>query len=266
MPRPPMPYAGGKQNLAQRIASLMPPHHCYVEPYAGGLSVLLAKPVSRIEVANDLDEELVTFWRVLRDQPAELERMCALTPHSRALYTDCRHPFKGTSDLETAWRIWVRLTQGRGARTDTSTGWKFVAGGTTRGCVASYLDGFLARIGPAAARLRQVSLECQPALDIIHAYDRDGTLFYIDPPYMAATRYGAQYRCEMGAEDDHAALLDTLTACTGKVMLSGYRTPLYDQRLNGWHRIDMDATCMTGGRRVESLWCNYTPPRQDTLW
>ena len=79
----PVPYFGSKQRIAHWITSLLPDHDHYVEPFAGSLSVLLAKAPSRRETVNDLDAELMTFWRVLRDQPAELLRACMLTPHSR---------------------------------------------------------------------------------------------------------------------------------------------------------------------------------------
>lgn len=81
---PPMAYFGGKQRIAERIVALFPPHRHYVEPYAGSLSVLLAKAPAKLETVNDLDGDLVTFWRMLRDRPDELIRVCALTPHSRA--------------------------------------------------------------------------------------------------------------------------------------------------------------------------------------
>ena len=73
----PFPYFGGKTSHAARIASLLPDHGHYVEPFAGSLAVLLAKPRSRMETVNDLDGDLMTFWRVLRDQPEELARACA---------------------------------------------------------------------------------------------------------------------------------------------------------------------------------------------
>src|SRR4051794_6683840 len=82
--KPPFAYYGGKTTLADRIASLLPAHTHYVEPFAGSLAVLLAKSRSKMETVNDLDQDLMTFWRVLRDQPDELARRMTLTPHARA--------------------------------------------------------------------------------------------------------------------------------------------------------------------------------------
>ena len=84
--KPPMPYYGGKQRIADRIVATFPDHLHYVEPFAGGLSVLLAKEQSKLETVNDLDRHLVTFWRVLRDRPEDLMRVCTLTPHSVFLF------------------------------------------------------------------------------------------------------------------------------------------------------------------------------------
>lgn len=119
-----MPYYGGKQRIASKIVATFPAHTHYIEPYAGGLSVLLAKPPSKIETINDLDGELVTFWRVLRDQPDELARVCALTPHARQELSICREPTDSLSDLEVARRVWSQLVQGRSGRR-TRTGWRF---------------------------------------------------------------------------------------------------------------------------------------------
>ena len=66
------------------IVDLLPAHQHYVEPFAGSLAVLLAKPRSKMETVNDLDGDLMTFWRVLRDRPEDLIARCALTPHARA--------------------------------------------------------------------------------------------------------------------------------------------------------------------------------------
>ncbi|WP_234974522.1 DNA adenine methylase [Williamsia sterculiae] len=111
MPRqtPPMAYFGGKTRLAPRIAGMLPAHGHYVEPFAGSLAVLLTKPISRMETVNDLDGDLMTFWRVLRDRPTELARVCALTPHSRAELIEAQNvsDHADLDDLERARLVWV---------------------------------------------------------------------------------------------------------------------------------------------------------------
>jgi DNA adenine methylase len=256
-----MPYSGGKQRLAARIIQLMPDHKHYVEPFAGALSVLLGKPVSLLETVNDLDGEITTFWRVLRDQPEELERRCALTPHSRALYMAARAPGQGGTDVEIAWRVWVRLSQGMGSRSNGTGGWRYAKKATGMS-LTEYLTGYVARIAPAAERLHHVSLEATDAVALIPRYDSIDTLFYVDPPYLSSTRYAGMYAVEMGGALRHQDLLGVLKQCRGSVILSGYRSELYDHELTGWTRVDLATTAMTGENRVECLWLNYEPPTQ----
>lgn len=254
--KPPMPYSGGKQKIARKIVDLLPPHDSYCEPFAGGLSVLLAKPVAPIETVNDLNGDLVAFWRVLRDQPDDLARACALTPHSRAEY---RAGLDVDVDLEKARRVWVQLTQGRGSRLNHSSGWRFVHGGN-RMSLAAYLDGYLARIAPTAQRLKHVSLECRDALEIIDAYGIDGALLYVDPPYLATTRCEVnQYQHEFASVSQHEALIRALRNTDSMVCLSGYDSDLYRDVLGDWHKAEIQTVNMRGAARVEHLWMNYEP-------
>lgn len=254
--KPPFAYYGGKTTLAPVIADLLPPHEHYVEPFAGSLAVLLAKKPSRAETVNDLDGDLVTFWRVLRDRPEELERVCALTPHSRAEFElsadlDC-------DDLERARRVWVRLTQSR-SQSMKPTGWKFQkdagAVGKTR---ASYQAAYAYRIAAAGARLQRVTLESRDALDVVRDYGSEPTCcLYVDPPYLGSTR-ATNYRVEMTNDDAHVALADALNECKASVVLSGYDAPLYAELFDGWHRVDLKgATTLSGDTdRIEVLWSN----------
>jgi len=57
-------YFGGKWAIAPWVLSHLPPHRIYVEPFGGAASILLRKPRSRIEVYNDLDEEIVGIFRI----------------------------------------------------------------------------------------------------------------------------------------------------------------------------------------------------------
>lgn len=259
---PPFPYFGGKSSTAERIVGLFPPHGHYVEPFAGSLAVLLTKDRSTMETVNDLDGYVMAFWRVLRDRPDELARVCMLTPHSRAEH-EASYDLAELDDLELARRIWVRLTQGRSG-TLRRTGWRYFRdrAGSSIG-MPGYLASYTERMISAAERLAGVSLECMPALDLIRSYGQHSeTLIYADPPYLESTRgWGNNYRVEMRKEPDHRALAEALRSCAGPVVLSGYASPLYDDELYAdWHRIEIRAhtgNATTGnGRRTEVLWSN----------
>ena len=146
--KPPITYFGGKTRIADQIAALLPPHEHYVEPFAGSLAVLLAKPPSAMETVSDLDGDLMNFWRVLRERPQELERACALTPHSRAEHQAAYEA--ADDDLERARRIWVRLTQGRSGQHHQRTGWRFYQDPRhSTSSMPDYLDAYTARLAPA---------------------------------------------------------------------------------------------------------------------
>ena len=126
-----------------------------------------------------------------------------------------------------------------------------------------YLNGYLGRMAPAAQRLRAVSLECRPALDVIADYGRHSeVLLYVDPPYLGSTRQSGGYVHEMKACGDHADLIAALRACKSAVMLSGYPSDLYDTELvegAGWDRMEIATATGQGGERqerTEVIWSN----------
>ncbi|WP_218061740.1 DNA adenine methylase [Planobispora rosea] len=257
---PPLAYYGGKVTIAEKIVRMLPRHEHYVEPFAGSLAVLLAKAPSSMETVNDLDGDLMAFWRVLRDRPADLERVCALTPHSRAEHAAAYQA--ATDELEQARRVWVRLTQGRGG-TLRNTGWRHYVRPVGTTGMPDYLAAYVARIAAAAQRLAGVSLECRPALDVIASYGQHREVcLYVDPPYLGSTRT-RNYRHEMSSEGQHRELAAALAACNATVVLSGYHSELYDELYADWHRVELDAH--TGQahdwqRRTEVLWSNRPFP------
>lgn len=274
--KPPIPYFGSKQTIAGWIVSLLPPHEHYVEPFGGSLAVLLAKPPSPLETVNDLDRRLITFWRVLRERPQELARVCALTPHARAEYGEALARIDHEADeLECARLVWVILHQGRGRRLDGHEGWRHTVARTAAGSgqnrVAATLGNSVGRIPAAAERLRTVSLECMPALDLIAKYGtHPDALLYIDPPYLGTTRGGAhRYGLEMPNEAEHRALGCVLGASRAAVLLSGYPSPLYEELYEGWHRAQTPASTGNGRSgekaRTEVLWSNRPLRAQGVL-
>jgi DNA adenine methylase len=259
---PPFAYFGGKTTAAARIVDHLPPHQHYVEPFAGSLAVLFAKPRSRMETVNDLDHEIVTFWRLLRDRPDELIRACALTPHSRVEYELADERPNSLSDIERARRVWVRLSQGRASGL-LRTGWRhYITTAGSKASMPAYLNAYVDRMADCAARLSGVTLEHRPALDLIGRYgDASDVCLYVDPPYLGSTRGQTdRYRHEMRDEESHRELAYALHRCRATVVLSGYASDLYDLDLYpDWHRTAFLATSQggqEGSPRIEVLWSN----------
>lgn len=270
MTAPPFAYFGGKTRLAAKLVELLPVHEHYIEPFAGSLAVLLAKRPSRMETVNDLDGLLMTFWRVLREKPEQLARVCALTPHSRAEHAlirgDALNGLEGVDDVEVARLVWLQLTQSRGGTMRASTGWRYYVnpGGNSTG-MPGYLDAYVDRMAAAAERLQHVSLECLPALDIIEKYGaHPKCCLYVDPPYLGETRSspggGNGYRIDMPDHDQHVELLWALLACRASVVISGYPSDVYDTALAGWDRIEIPHMTGQGNgnnqARTEVIWSN----------
>ncbi|MCD2143727.1 DNA adenine methylase [Gordonia paraffinivorans] len=258
---PPITYFGGKQRLASQIVAAFPAHRHYVEVCAGSLAVLLAKPPSAQETVNDRNRSLMTFWRMVRDRPADLERVCALTPHSRAERELAWDIGPDLDELEVARRVFVALTQGR-MGSQTRTGWRHDTGEATT-AMPVRLARYAGRIAPAAARLSDVSLECRPAIEMVTAYGgHRGALLYVDPPY--DVERARSYALDM-TPDDHDELIAAVLAADAAVVVSGYAGGGWDRALTdaGWYRTELETHTTQGGvraARTEVVWSNRLGP------
>lgn len=264
----PFAYYGGKAGMARRIVDLMPPHRVYIEPFFGSGAVLFAKPPAVHEIVNDADHNIVTFFRVLREQPEELERVCVLTPHARAEY-QAADLAEQLDDVERARRLWVRINQSFAKTGGKTTGWSVT---TARN--QSVPAGALSRItqfARVAERLARCSIECCDGADLVDRLATLDSVIYADPPYLASTRNGrdreaSDYAVDMGTSDAHERLAESLLATPATVLLSGYPSPLYDALYADWWHVDFpvhvhssNAVSVDRARRVERLWCNRVP-------
>lgn len=266
-------WYGGKFSHLEWLLPLLPPAHHYCEPFAGSGAVLINRAPSPVETYNDIDGEVVNFFRVLRDQPGELSRAIALTPFSREEFHRAiaglpANTPKANRALERARLFYVRARQARTGLAQTATLGRWAnCRDTSRagmsGVVSRWLGGVegLSEIGE---RLIRVQIENRPAADVIRLYDGPHTLFYCDPPYLHATRGDSKaYGFEMD-EQAHIDLASVLHGCRGKVALSGYRNALMDRLYKGWRRFDADAKhCHSVKKmRQECLWMNYRENQQ----
>lgn len=254
--RPVLRYHGGKWKLAPWIIGHFPSHHAYVEPYGGGASVLLRKPVSVQEVYNDLDGEIVNLFKVLRDphKAARLKEMVELTPFARVEYDLSHRP--ADDPIEQARRTLVRAFMGFGSASVTQqyrSGFRSKRAGSS--LPSSEWSRYPASIVTFVRRLQGVTVECSEALSVLQRYDTPRTLFYVDPPYLPETRtsHGASYRHEMSVED-HEQLAHVLQGLLGMVVLSGYDSPLYCGLYHSWKRIYRATRAASNAERTECLW------------
>ncbi len=259
--RPVIRYHGGKWRLAQWIISQLPPHRVYVEPYGGGGSVLIQKERSHSEIYNDLWDEVVGVFRILRD-PEKAERLrqqACLTPFARTEMVKADEP--ADDEIEAARRLIFRSFSGFGSASANSLHKTGFRSNSRRSGNAPAMDwrSWPAQIELFTERLRGVCIECRPALDLIRQFDAADTLFYIDPPYPHSTRgmrrRNAAYRHEM-TDEDHEELASCLHGGSSMVVVSGYRCELYDDLYADYTRVDRRAYADGAAKRVESVWIN----------
>ena len=252
--RPVVRYHGGKWRLAPWIISNMPTHRIYVEPFGGGASVLLRKARTPIEVYNDADGDMVNLMMVVRDHGLELKRRIELTPYARqeyeTLYEESKDP------IERARMLIARSILGFGTRSaHRNTGFRSVSfSGSVTGEWVSYPKKLAAIID----RLRGVVIECKDAIPLMESHDSPETLHYVDPPYVHATRAKGMvgnYNYEM-TEQEHIKLIAFLRTLKGKVLLSGYDHPIYNDGLLDWHIVKKSTFAECARPRVETLWLN----------
>ena len=257
-------WYGGKFNHLSWLLPLLPTCHHYCEPFAGSAAVLLNRDPSPVETYNDIDGEVVNFFRVLRDKTEDLVKAIALTPFSREeFYWAVSGHEDGLTDLERARRFYIKARQSRTGLAQTATLGRWAnCKNTSRagmsGVVSRWL-GAVEGLPDIALRLIRVQIENRPAVDVMKLYDSPKTLFYCDPPYVHETRGDSKaYGYEMD-EEAHRELAQVLRSCKGKVAISGYQCALMDELYEGWTRYDaLPKNCHSvKEERSEALWMNY---------
>ncbi len=254
MERPILDYYGGKFVLRNWIISNMPSHKIYVEPFGGGASVLLAKDPAKVEVYNDIDDEVVNFFQVVKNNGNEIHRRLSLTPYSRSEYLNSRNYY--SCNIERAVNLVVRSFMGIGDSIHNASGFRnSKTSNTSPGkTFRNYVDYFPDFI----ERLRPVIIENLDYKEIFKKYDSKDTLFYLDPPYLWGTRSKKHsYGHEM-SDEDHGKMIELIGELKGSVILSGYENEIYGKL--GFEKIERK-TRTQKNESTEVLWIS----RQDFL-
>lgn len=227
--------------------------------FAGGAAVLFAKPRAERETLNDVDGQIMGFWRALRDRPEELASAVAATPYGRAEWQGSREPAED-DDVEAARRLLVNVDQSFSRSRDNWSPPSLLKDRKGRWQPRSWSD-LPRRIQVAAARLSNVCLECGDAIDLIPRWDLPETVIYVDPPYVG------QHRMTMTKGYAHDAgpdlwrrLADALSKIeNAAVILSGY--PCEEAESLEWRTVDLHAL-----KNVQARAGGKLPAVPETLW
>lgn len=260
-------WYGGKFSHLDWLLPLLPACHHYCEPFAGSGAVLLNRAPAPVETYNDLDGEVVNFFRVLRSEKDRLIEAIGLTPFSREEFSIACVLDPTLAPLERARRFYVRARQVRTGLAQTASVGRWAnCKETSRAGMSGVISRWLGAVEdlPAIAeRLLRVQIENRPALDVIQLYDSPRALIYCDPPYVHDTRGDAKaYEYEM-TDQEHTELAALLTTVQGRVAISNYQSALMDRLYPAprWQKTVAPPRTIhsTKDTRTEVLWTNYDP-------
>jgi len=262
----PLRWYGSLNGCAGRIVKLFPKHKFYCEVFGGSAAILLAKPPSKIETFNDLDENLVQFWRALREERDRLLEIIERTPFDQALARDDLAGQDDSDDPVTgAWRFLAASHESHDGAGANGFDWYRNKSNGEIGSVWATLPARLAEVGQ---RLKRVQVESLPFEDLLRRYDSCDTLYLLAPPNLPEMRESGERYTHECSRDDHVRLLRIARGLDAKVAVCSYRSDLYDDLLEGWQRTDIKGKSYAGPRtkgrklpaRVLSVYTNYEPP------
>lgn len=254
----PVTYYGGKQKLVSTILPLFPEHVLYTEPFAGGAALFFSKEPSEIEVLNDLNSELINFYKVMQQDFISLQKKINITLHSRRQHKDASVMYNNPhlfDSLDRAWAVWVLASQSFASMIDGSWGYDKSRNTTTKKIINKSIQ-FTEEF---AIRLQNVQLECADALYIIKSRDHAQAFHYEDPPYFNSDcgHYGG-YTIHHFEE-----LLKVNTTLEGKFLLSSYPSELLSKYVKryGWYQKTVEQRVSVnkgaGKVKVECMTANY---------
>lgn len=245
---------GGKAKLHKWIIAHLGDHESYNEVFGGSAAVLLAKPRPKgQEVYNDLDGLWTNSLAIARDQGAELARLIALTPYSRAEFDRARSTLKewreGTLAIEPLELARLHLVVLRQSFSADGGSWSTTQfGGESRPRLWARLPRIIERM---ATRLQGVYLEQKDYTYILERYDHPRAAFYIDPPYLGVE--GLYYDVNRHGGFDHQALRELVDKCQGTVVISYYAHPEIEALYGGWDISRRQVTVHSGDtKRTET--------------
>lgn len=263
--RPIVKCHGGKFYLCDWIISHFPSNakdYTYIEPFVGGGSVFFNKPRVGVSVLNDLDSHLVNIYSCLKSEDIFLDKLRKVSYNKQtfeqALLTDT----KNLDKIELAINEYILRRMSRGGL-KKSFAWSTRLRGGLPGDVNAW-NTAITQLPILRKKLvdNHALIRNDTALSLLMRLDHKKCFVYCDPPYLHETRVSKKAYSKEMKEDDHIELADILNTYKGKVLLSGYHSPLYDKLYKNWRCIEKQIVNHSSQQKkkpikTEVLWANY---------
>lgn len=251
---------GGKKVLLKRLLALIPRHEIYVEAFAGAAGLLFAKPPSHWEVLNDVDEEVLNFFRVAKHRPSDLAERFEQEVVHVGRFAELRTSTAPADEVDRALRFayltWFSFGSRQQHFAAAHAGHLNSISIPTRRSLAEVRE----LLNRAAARLAKVLVERRDFAGCFERWDSRHTFFYLDPPYVGTRGQQGVYN-ELSAER-HAELARRLQRTRAKWLLSYNDCAVVRSLYKGcrMERVWVRQTLQAGpndARRAELLIRNY---------
>lgn len=257
-------YYGGKQQLLPKILPIIPEHKIYSEAFFGGGSVYFAKEPAKVEIINDINKQVVNFYKVAKRNFPKLKAEIDVTLYSEEQYKEARQIYLSSDASEQnsvlrAWALFVLSHQTFLHIIDSTWGY-----GRDRNVATTFTNKKQMFDERYVKRLENTQIFCRDALRVLVNADDEQTFHFIDPPYYNSDcgHYGG-YSLE-----DFERLLNVIQNLKGKFLMTSYPSEILDEyaEKNGWFQIKFEmhksASHKEGERKIEVFTMNYEPTEE----
>ncbi len=229
----PIKWIGGKRNLANTIISIIPQHKTYVEPFAGAGWIFFKKEKAKVEILNDINGELINFYKVIKNMPDEFCNEFELLPKSREIFDDfAKLKTDNINELDRAVRFYYLLMLNFGGRFN-----RFTFTPRNDGIKQINFEKLPKTIKDAHERLKDTYIEKTDYKNILKKWDSNDTLFFLDPPYLTTTEKDYE---EGFDESKYNELSKILKNVKGKFILTTDDEPILRELFKDFYINDVD--------------------------
>jgi len=236
-----LPTWGSKSGIASQIIAMLPPHDLYIEIFAGSLSVLLNKPLSKHEIVYDLSPEIINFWRIVKNSPNELAEAIWLTPYGA--------PIQALSDAHQAAAFCASQKMGYSGHTKKKFSLTLDTSQSTTSKAEVWANWFK-RIAPASRRVSNVTMVLGDGLSALAKYgwNKDAVI-YADPPY-----FGHEHEYQYGIGVEYTDFVKKMALCKARIIVSEREQAL--QFYKNWY-VTETVNLRSRTKRAEFLLTNF---------